>query len=123
MDEWQGVKHYLLLVAHNGFVFDYTFVLSELERRDMSRSGFCALDMHFADALYDCRSSQSKEKNVLSDYAKKELRGSSIENLYAKYFLGEAYNAHRAYGDVLAMEKFFATAPLASVLLLSNLTI
>ena len=23
------------------------------------------------------------------------------------YFLGEAYDAHRAYGDVLAMEKFF----------------
>ena len=38
-----------------------------------------------------------------------ELRGLSIENLYAKYFASEAYNAHRAYGDVLAVEKLFTT--------------
>ena len=39
------------------------------------------------------------------------------------YFLGEAYDAHRAYGDVLAMEKFFTTNPFVLVLSLSNLTI
>ena len=74
--------------------------------------------------IYDCKLlSKSKEKNVFSDYTKKELRGLSIENLHAKYFPGEDYNVYRAYGDVLAMEKLFTTTPLASVLSLSNLTI
>jgi len=101
MDEWQSVNHYPLLVAHNGFVFDFMLVLSELERRDMSCSGFRALNVHFADTLYDCRLlSKSKEKNVFSDCTKKKLRGLSIENLYAKYFPGEAYNAHRAYAEM-----------------------
>ena len=26
MDEWQGVKHYPLLVAHDGFPFDYIYI-------------------------------------------------------------------------------------------------
>ena len=39
------------------------------------------------------------------------------------HFLGEAYDAHRAYGDVLATEKFFTTNPFVLVLSLSNLTI
>jgi len=51
MDEWQGVKHYPLLVAHNDFVFDYMLVLSEFERRDMSCSAFvhsmCILPIHY----------------------------------------------------------------------------
>ena len=116
MDEWQGINHYPLLVAHNGLVFDFMLVLSELERRDMSCGGFRVLNVHFANTLYDCRLlSKSEEKNVFLDYTKKELRGLSIENLNAKYFPGEAYNAHRAYGDVLAMEKLFTTTPLASV--------
>jgi len=30
MDQWQGIKHYPLLVAHNGFVFDHMVVLAEM---------------------------------------------------------------------------------------------
>ena len=75
IDEWKGVKHYFLLVSHNGFVFDCTFVISELERRDTFCSGFRALNVQFADLLYmyDCRLlSKSEERNVLYQ---KELRG------------------------------------------------
>jgi len=74
----------------------------------------------FAATLHDCR---LLSKSEVSDYTKKELRELSIKNLYAKYFPGETYNAHRAYGDVLAMQKLFTTTPLASVLSLSNLTV
>ena len=45
IDEWKGVKHYFLLVSHNGFVFDCTFLISELERRYTFCSGFCALNV------------------------------------------------------------------------------
>ena len=63
MDEWQSVNHCPLFV--NGFVFDFMLVLSELERRDISCSGFRVLNVHFADTLYDCRLlSKSKENNV-----------------------------------------------------------
>ena len=46
-----------------------------------------------------------------------------IGNSYAKYLQGEAYNAHRAFGDVSAITKLFMTTPLALVLSLSVLTI
>jgi len=40
--------------------------------------------VHFADTLYDCRLlSKIEEKNVFSDYTKKELRGLSVENAFS----------------------------------------
>jgi len=41
------VKHYPLLAAHNGFVFD------NMQRRNMSCICFRALNVQFANALYD----------------------------------------------------------------------
>jgi len=80
--------------------------------------------MHFADTLYDCKLLvKSEEKNVFSDYTKKEAGRLGIGSLYERYFPGEDYNAHRAFGDVVAMEKLFTTTPLVSVLSLSTLTI
>jgi len=55
MDQWQGIKHYPPLIAHNGFVFDYMMVIAEMQRRDMSSSSLRVLNMHFADTLYDCK--------------------------------------------------------------------
>ena len=124
VDQWQGVKHYPLLVAHNGFAFDYMMVISELQRRDMSCSSLRAINLHFADTLYDCRLlAKSEEKNMFSAYTKTELKRLGIENLYTKYYPGETYNAHRALADILAMEKLFTTTPLASMLSLSTLAI
>ena len=56
-------------------------------------------------------------------FTKKKTNNLGLGNLYAKYFPGEAYNAHGAFGDVLAMEKLFTTTPFASILSLSTLTI
>jgi len=70
MDQWQGIKHYPLLVAHNGFVFDYMMVITEMKRRDMSSNSLCVTNMHFADTLYNCV--KSEEKNVFSDYTKRK---------------------------------------------------
>ena len=44
------VKHYPLLAAHNGFVFDNMLVM---QRRNMSCICFRALNVQFSDALYD----------------------------------------------------------------------
>ena len=51
------------------------------------------------------------------------IKGVKYREFICKYFPGEAYNAHKAYGDVLAMQKLVTTTPLASVLSLSNLTV
>ena len=45
VDRWQGVKHYPLLVAHNGFAFDYLIVISEMERRDISYTSLRAINI------------------------------------------------------------------------------
>jgi len=53
MDQWQGIMHYPLLVAHNGFVL---MVIAEMQRRDMSSSSFlypiCILPIPYMIANY-----------------------------------------------------------------------
>jgi len=56
----------------------------------------------------------------MEDYTKKELRGSSIENLYATHFLGEAYNAHSAYGDAIATEIVYHHSSSISVVIIKS---
>ena len=58
---------------------------------------------------------------VFSSWTALEKRRLGIGNLYAKYFPGESYDAHRAIGDIDAMIKLFTRTPLASVL--SNMTV
>ena len=43
-----------MLVAHNGFPFDFIFVVAEIKRRKLDET-FRSLDIWFADTLYDAR--------------------------------------------------------------------
>ena len=63
-----------------------------------------------------------KSNNPLfSEWTAIEKSHLGISNLFAKYFLHESYDAHRALGDVDAMVKLFTAIPLIS--LLSDMTI
>ena len=44
----------LVLVAHNGFAFDYLFLMAEIKRRSLEES-FNTTSLWFADTLYDAR--------------------------------------------------------------------
>lgn len=43
-----------MLVAHNGFGFDYLFLMAEIKRRNLEES-FGKIDLWFADTLYDTK--------------------------------------------------------------------
>ena len=53
--ELQDVKYYLVLVAHNGFNFDFLILLSELHRRNIPFNRLAFINLHFADTDYDCK--------------------------------------------------------------------
>ena len=44
----------LVLVAHNGFAFDYLFLMAEIKRHNLEES-FGTAELWFADTLYDAR--------------------------------------------------------------------
>lgn len=44
----------LVLVAHNGFAFDFLFLMAEIKRRNLEES-LGATDLWFADTLYDAK--------------------------------------------------------------------
>ena len=46
------VSFYLVLVAHNGFDFDFPFLMEEIRRCNLKES-FEKVDLWFADTLYD----------------------------------------------------------------------
>ena len=53
--QWQQLKYFPVLVAHNGFVFDFLILLSELNRRAIPFNRLHSLNLHFADTFYDCK--------------------------------------------------------------------
>ena len=101
-----ALKYYPVLVAHNGFVFDFLILLSELHRRNIPFDRLAAL--HFADTLYDCKK-HAKDSNstIFVHWDASEKNRLGIGNLYIKHFADETYNAHRALDDVVAMERLF----------------
>ena len=60
--ELQDVKYYPVLVAHNGFNFDFLILLSELQYIPFNR--LASINLHFADTYYDCKK-QVKCNNVI----------------------------------------------------------
>ena len=56
----------VVLVAHNGFSFDYPILMSEVEsREDLSLSLFYSNDVHFSDSLPLLRAViQETQKNL-----------------------------------------------------------
>ena len=55
-----ALKRYPVLVAHNGFVFDFLILLLELHRRNIPIERLASL--HFADTFYDCKK-HAKDNN------------------------------------------------------------
>ena len=53
--ELQDVKYYPVLVAHNGFNFDFLILLSELHRRNIPFNRLASINLYFADTYYDCK--------------------------------------------------------------------
>ena len=43
-----------MLVAHNGFAFDYLFLMAEIERHQLKKN-LDRAELWFADTLYDAR--------------------------------------------------------------------
>ena len=117
VEQWQELKYFPILVAHNSFVFDFLMLLSELHKRNR----LVSLNLHFADTLYDCKKHVKNNNSIFANWTALEKKRLSIGNLYSKHFADETYNAHRAVDDVVAMERLFTSTPLVS--LLSTLTI
>ncbi|XP_064397556.1 uncharacterized protein LOC135344319 [Halichondria panicea] len=100
VSEVTGIPHYPVLVAHNGFSFDFPVLLAEVERRpeSLATSIFEAKNIHFSDTLPLLR---QMKKNGDSHLAGKKL---GMGDLYL-HTLGTCLEgAHRAFPDVLAME-------------------
>ena len=122
VEQWQELKYFAILVAHNGFVFDFPLLLSELHRRNIPFNRLASLNLHFADTLYDCKKHvKISDSIIFANWTASEKKCLGIGNLYSKHFADETYNAHRAMDDVVAMERLFTKTPLVS--LLSSLTI
>ena len=122
VEQWQELKYFPVLVAHNGFVFDFLLLLSELHRRNIPFNRLVSLNLHFADTFYDCKKTvKNSDSIIFANWSASEKKRLGIGSLYSKYFADETYNAYRAMDDVVAMERLFTNTPLVS--LLSSLTI
>ena len=65
VEQWQELKYFPVLVAHNGFVFDFLLLLSELHRRNIPFNRLVSLNLHFADTLYDCRKTVKNSDSII----------------------------------------------------------
>ena len=123
---------FLVLVAHNGFAFDFPILFAEVERcpRHLSLSTFTDQRIHFADTLYHLR----QLKNA-GDESLKDCNSLGLAKLYGQFFSSKTYpgsflkisvgvnmkyvvhtTAHRALADVEAMEELFTETVLAHCL-------
>ena len=121
VEEYHNIPHYPVLVAHNGFAFDFRILFAELHRRKIPINRLKSIKLHFADTYFDCKREVKSDNPLFSGWTAVEKRSLEISSLFTKYFFDESYNAHRALGDVDAMVKLFTKTPLAS--LLSSMTI
>lgn len=61
VEQHQHLRYFPVLVAHNGFVFDFLLLVSELHRRTIPFNRLISLNLHFADTLYDCKRHVKKD--------------------------------------------------------------
>lgn len=116
----QEQDYYPLLLSHNGFAFDFPFIVAEVKCCKLD-DDFNLLNLSFADTLYDARRLVKEEHSIFSGWVGQEKKKLELENLFHKCFPGETYNAHRALEDVCAMKRIFSSDLLYP--LLSNPTI
>ena len=65
VEQWQELKYFPVLVAHNGFVFDFLLLLSELHRRNIPFNRLVSLNLHFADTFYDCKKTVKNSDSII----------------------------------------------------------
>ncbi|XP_065913159.1 uncharacterized protein [Dysidea avara] len=99
-----GIQYYPVLVAHNGFAFDYLFLAAEVKHRP-SLTFFDSINIYFADTLHDVRRLIRCMDPLFDGWSKDDSLG--LENLYKKFFPEETYNAHRPLDDCKAMNRIF----------------
>ena len=88
-----ALQHYPVLVAHNGFVFDFLIMLSELHRRNIPFDRSAAL--HFADMLYDCKKHAKDSNSTIFVHWDASGKRLGIGNLYSKYFVDlQVFHVH-----------------------------
>ena len=121
VNTYYNLMHYPILVAHNGFTFDFPILLAELHRRGILFNRLHSINLHFADTYFDCKRLVKNNFASFVSWTSREKKRLGVTNLYMKLFPGSTYNAHRALEDVCAMEKIFTGSSLASIL--SELTI
>ncbi|XP_070572614.1 uncharacterized protein [Ptychodera flava] len=90
---------YPVMVAHNGYAYDYPLLFKEIHVRGMTdfivaRMKDC--NLHFADSLKLCR--ELKSQNVL------KTTSVSMESIFKVLFPRRRYNAHRSLEDTRALK-------------------
>ena len=76
--ELQDVKYYPVLVAHNGFAFDFLILLSELHRRNIP---LASINLHFADTFYDCKKQVKCNNPIFTDWTSTEKKRLGISKI------------------------------------------
>ena len=71
VEQWQELKYFPVLVAHNGFVFDFLLLLSELHGRKIR---LVSLNLHFVDTFYDCKKNVKNSNSIICHHQKKTIR-------------------------------------------------
>eukprot|EP00731_Ephydatia_muelleri_P000697 Em0001g697a len=102
-----GVAHIPVLVAHNGFCFDFRILFAEMQRHKMS----CDIirQIHFADTLHLLR--QAKKSNNYPNLPK----SLAMENLVKEIDPTYCYEK-RAHSSVTAMDELFRLPPYSRIL-------
>lgn len=54
VQQQKEVSYHPVLVAHNGFAFDFLFLVAEVKRRKLDEI-FSTADLYYADTLHDAR--------------------------------------------------------------------
>ncbi|XP_065882612.1 uncharacterized protein [Dysidea avara] len=105
-----GKPFYPVLVAHNGFTFDYRILAAEVERRKLMAQ-FIKADLGFADTLFELKKMRKADDSILSEWSPEEQRRLSMDGLHRKCFPEDNCNrAHRALEDVQMMIKIFISS-------------
>ena len=55
INTYYNLLHYPVLVAHNGFTFDFPILFAELHRRGILFNRLQIINLHFADTYFECK--------------------------------------------------------------------
>jgi len=91
-------KNKILLVAHNGFTFDFPILLSEIRRNKIQLN---SLSVSLADSMLLMKKIKSLDPSLKFELNRGKIK---LSSLYYTYF-EEEYKEHDALGDCFALEK------------------